>query len=48
MLHDGVMVPTGGCMLKTSNAKGTEEAPINTGDGTNAISSTCEMKEGDI
>jgi len=48
VLLEGEMVSTGGCMLKTANAKGTEEAPLNVGDGTNSISKTCEMKEGDI
>jgi hypothetical protein len=48
VLLDGAMVNTGGCMLKTENAKGTEEAPLNLGDGTNVIGNTCEIKEGDI
>jgi len=48
VLLEGEMVSTGGCMLKTANAKGTDEAPLNVGDGTNSISKTCEMKEGDI
>lgn len=45
---EGEMVSTGGCMSKANNAKGTEEAPLNVGDGSNSIGYTCEMKEGDI
>jgi len=33
--------------LKSVN-KGTEGTPLNVGDGTNSISHTCELKEGEI
>lgn len=47
VLLDGAMVATGGCMMKASNAKGTETAPLNLGDGSNSIGATCELKEGE-
>jgi len=45
---DGEMVNTGGCNLRMENAKGSEEAPINVGDGENSINGVCELKEGDV
>lgn len=48
MLHEGQMVNSGACAIKSNNSKGTEEAPLNSGDGTNSISNSCELKEGDV
>jgi hypothetical protein len=48
VMHEGTMVNTGGCALKSNNGKGSEEVPLNVGDGSNSIYNTCELKEGDI
>jgi hypothetical protein len=49
-MHEGTMVPTGGCMKKSVNVKSAAEdqSTMNMGDGTNAISNTCELREGDV
>lgn len=48
VMHEGAMVATGGCALKHNNSKGTEEDPLNVGDGSNNITNSCELKEGDV